>query len=75
MWFFKEGHTSVVDLDMAKCFDSINHDRLLAMLKEYGIDEGACRLVLRFLKSGVMTGGLVSPTTQGHPRAAPSVPY
>jgi retron-type reverse transcriptase len=61
--YYDEGYASLVDLDMAKYFDTISHDKLLTVLKENVDDGGARSLVRRFLKSGVMTGGLVSQTT------------
>jgi group II intron reverse transcriptase/maturase len=72
--YYNEGCASVVDLDMAKYFDTINHDKLLTVLKENVDDEGVCNLIRRFLKSGVMIGGLVSPTTQGAPQGGPQSP-
>ena len=58
----------VVDLDLAKYFDTVNHAILIGMLREQIKDERAVKLIHKFLKSGVMEHGLVSPTREGTPQ-------
>ena len=68
MEYYNEGYTQVVDLDLAKYFDTVNHDILIDMLKEQIKDERVISLIRKYLKSGVMINGLVSPTTEGTPQ-------
>lgn len=66
--YYEEGYTHVVDIDLAKYFDTVNHDLLLNMVRERVKDERVIKLIRRFLKSGVMRNGLVSATTEGTPQ-------
>ncbi|GHV88244.1 hypothetical protein AGMMS50267_06040 [Spirochaetia bacterium] len=62
------GYTYVVDLDLEKYFDTVNHDLLIKMVRETVKDEGVITMIKKFLKSGVMVNGLVSQTEQGTPQ-------
>jgi group II intron reverse transcriptase/maturase len=66
--YYEEGYTYVVDLDLEKYFDTVNHDLLIKMVRETVKDESVIALIRRFLKSGVMVDGLVSQTEQGTPQ-------
>jgi group II intron reverse transcriptase/maturase len=66
--YYEEGYTEVADLDLAKYFDTVNHDLLIDMVRERVKDERVIRLIRRFLKSGVMVEGLISPTREGTPQ-------
>lgn len=66
--YYEEGYTQVVDLDLAKYFDTVNHEILIGMLREQVKDERVIRLIRKFLKSGVMINGLISPTNEGTPQ-------
>ena len=66
--YYNEGYTQVVDLDLAKYFDTVNHEILISMLREQVKDERVIRLIRKYLKSGVMINGLISPTTEGTPQ-------
>lgn len=66
--YYKAGYTRVVDLDLAKYFDTVNHDILLNMVREEVKDERVISLIRKYLKSGVMINGLVSPTKEGTPQ-------
>lgn len=66
--YYKAGYTNVVDLDLAKYFDTVNHALMMGMLRERIKDERVVELIKKFLKSGVMINGLVSPTTEGTPQ-------
>lgn len=66
--YYNEGYTQVVDLDLAKYFDTVNHEILIGMLREQVKDERVICLIRKYLKSGVMINGLISPTTEGTPQ-------
>ena len=66
--YCNEGYRQVVDLDLAKYFDTVNHEILIGMLRKQIKDERVIRLIRKYLKSGVMINGLISPTTEGTPQ-------
>jgi group II intron reverse transcriptase/maturase len=66
--YYEQGYTYVVDLDLEKYFDTVNHDLLIKMVRETVKDEAVIALIRKFLKSGVMVDGLVSQTEQGTPQ-------
>jgi group II intron reverse transcriptase/maturase len=66
--YYQQGYTQVVDIDLAKYFDTVNHDLLIGMIREQIKDEAVIKLIRKFLKSGVMANGLLSPTTEGTPQ-------
>src|SRR3984957_14611998 len=69
-----EGYRWVVDLDLEKFFDRVNHDRLLAKIAERVSDKRLLRLIRAFLRAGVMENGLVSPAEEGTPQFSPLSP-
>jgi RNA-directed DNA polymerase len=68
------GRTWVVDLDLEKFFDRVNHDVLMARVARRVKDTRALRLIRRFLEAGIMAGGLVEPRTEGTPQGGPLSP-
>jgi group II intron reverse transcriptase/maturase len=66
--YYEQGYTQVVDIDLAKYFDTVNHDLLIDMVREQVKDERVIKLIRKFLKSGVMMNGLTSPTSEGTPQ-------
>ena len=64
----------VVDLDLEKFFDRVNHDKLMAKIAEWIGDKRLLKLVRAFLTAGVMEGGLVSPVDEGTPQGGPLSP-
>ena len=66
--YYKQGYVKVVDIDLAKYFDTVNHDILIDRIREVVKDEQVIKLIRKFLKSGVMVNGIVSPTTEGTPQ-------
>lgn len=66
--YYEQGYKRVVDIDLAKYFDTVNHDLLIGMVREQVKDEVIIRLIRKFLKSGAMTNGLISSTTEGTPQ-------
>jgi len=66
--YYEEGYTHVVDIDLAKYFDTVNHDILLGLISREVKDKTVIKLIRKFLKSGVMANGLISPTNEGTPQ-------
>jgi RNA-directed DNA polymerase len=69
-----EGYRFVVDLDLEKFFDRVNHDRLMAKIAERISDKRLLKLIRSFLQAGVMEDGLVSPVDEGTPQGGPLSP-
>ena len=72
--YIAEGYRWVVDLDLEKFFDRVNHDRLIAAVAERVADKRMLKLIGAFLKAGVMEDGLVSPVDEGAPQGGPLSP-
>jgi len=72
--YIQEGHHFVVDIDLEKFFDRVNHDILMALLAKQVKDKRVLKVTRAFLNSGVMDDGLVSPTTEGTPQGGPLSP-
>lgn len=72
--YIREGRGWVVDIDLEKFFDRVNHDRLMARLATRTTDRRMLRLIRSFLTAGVLEGGLVSATGQGTPQGGPLSP-
>jgi RNA-directed DNA polymerase len=68
------GHTTVVDIDLEKFFDRVNHDILMGLLAKRISDKRVLKLIRAFLNAGVMENGLVSPTEEGTPQGGPLSP-
>jgi RNA-directed DNA polymerase len=64
----------VVDLDLEKFFDRVNHDKLMAAIARRVTDKRVLRLIGAFLKVGVLENGLVSPAEEGTPQGGPLSP-
>jgi RNA-directed DNA polymerase len=72
--YIAEGRGWVVDLDLEKFFDRVNHDRLMKSLSLRIADKRMLRLIGAFLKAGVMENGLVGPVDEGTPQGGPLSP-
>jgi RNA-directed DNA polymerase len=69
-----EGYRWVVDLDLEKFFDRVNHDILMGRVAKRVADKRVLKLIRAFLNAGVMENGLVSPTDEGTPQGGPLSP-
>jgi len=72
--FLNEGKVYVVELDLEKFFDKVNHDKLMSLLMCKVLDKDTLRLIHQYLRSGIMEGGVVSPRTEGTPQGSPLSP-
>lgn len=62
------GYTWTVDIDLARCFDTVNHDKLMRLLSETIKDSRVLSLIRKYLKSGIMIDGVVQETEEGCPQ-------
>ncbi|MGL1932367.1 MAG: group II intron reverse transcriptase/maturase [Desulfotalea sp.] len=72
--FVQEGKEYVVDIDLSKFFDRVNHDRLISLLSIQVKDKRILRLIGLILRSGVMKDGVVIPSDKGTPQGSPLSP-
>ena len=68
------GHNVVVDIDLEKFFDRVNHDILMGLVAKRVTDKRILKLIRGFLTAGVLADGLVSPTEEGTPQGGPLSP-
>lgn len=68
------GHEFVVDMDLEKFFDRVNHDILMERLSRRVQDKRVLKTIRSYLESGVMVGGLMQPTHEGTPQGGPLSP-
>jgi group II intron reverse transcriptase/maturase len=72
--YVAEGKRWVVDIDLSKFFDRVNHDILMSRLARRIGDKHVLGLIRRYLQSGIMDNGIVSPRTEGTPQGGPLSP-
>jgi RNA-directed DNA polymerase len=72
--YIAEGYRVVVDLDLEKFFDQVNHDILMSRVARRETDKRLLRIIRAFLNAGAMEGGLVSPSSEGTPQGGPLSP-
>jgi len=72
--YVQSGKRVVVDVDLAKFFDRVNHDILIERLKRRTDDAGVIRLIRAYLNAGIMDGGVVIERHQGTPQGGPLSP-
>ena len=70
----RSGREYVVDLDLEKFFDRVNHDILMGQVAKRVKDKRILRLIRRYLEAGLMQNGMVSQRTQGMPQGGPLSP-
>jgi RNA-directed DNA polymerase len=72
--YIAQGYGWVIDLDLEKFFDRVNHDKLMGQVVKRIEDKRLLKLIRAFLNAGVMENGLVSPTVEGTPQGGPLSP-
>jgi RNA-directed DNA polymerase len=72
--YLEEGYTWVVDMDLEKFFDRVNHDVLMSRVARRVEDKRLLKLIRAFLNSGVMIDGLAEATPEGTPQGGPLSP-
>ena len=73
--YAESGCRFVVDLDLEKFFDRVNHDVLMARVARRVKDKRILRLLRRYLESGVMVGGVIQDREEGTPQGGPLSPF
>ena len=66
--YAEQGYTFAITLDLSKYFDTLNHEKLINLLRKEVKDERVIQLIKRYLKSGVMENGVVMETEEGSPK-------
>lgn len=69
--YLNEGYEWIVDLDIEKFFDTVNHDKLISILRENVNDATTLHLIRAYLRVGVLDNGLIKSTTIGTPQGGP----
>lgn len=72
--YVAQGRRVVVDMDLEKFFDRVNHDLLMEKLSKKIEDGRALQLIRRYLEAGMMAGGITSPRIEGTPQGGPLSP-
>ena len=72
--YTQEGYEWVVDIDLEKFFDRVNHDMLMARVAREVKDKRVLKLIRAYLESGVMVNGVVMETEEGTPQGGPVTP-
>ena len=72
--YAEKGYQYVVEVDLSKYFDTLNHDLLLNILRRRIKDKSLIELIKKFLKSGVMDNGVIVKTEEGSPQGGPLSP-
>jgi len=72
--YIAAGYGWMVDLDLEKFFDRVNHDKLMGCIAKRIEDKRLLKLIRAFLNAGVMENGLVSPSVEGTPQGGPLSP-
>ena len=69
-----EGYEWIIELDLEKFFDRVNHDKLMGLLAKRIEDKLTLKLIRSYLNSGIMEGGMVSQRVEGTPQGSPLSP-
>lgn len=69
--YLNDGYEWIVDLDIEKFFDTVNHDKLISILRERVNDSRTLHLIRAYLQAGILDKGLIRSTTIGTPQGGP----
>jgi RNA-directed DNA polymerase len=72
--YINAGYDWIIELDLEKFFDKVNHQKLMALLGNTVKDKRTLKLINAYLRSGIMEGGMVSQRTEGTPQGSPLSP-
>ncbi|MPM48558.1 hypothetical protein SDC9_95283 [bioreactor metagenome] len=72
--YMDEGYKWVIDIDLAKYFDTVNHDKLMVLVAREIKDKRVLKLIRLFLQGGVLINGVVIETEEGCPQGGPLSP-
>jgi RNA-directed DNA polymerase len=72
--YLNEGNSWIIELDLAKFFDKVNHQKLMHLLSQKVKDKSTLLLINSYLKTGIMEGGVVSQRIEGTPQGSPLSP-
>lgn len=72
--YLREGYSWVVDMDLEKFFDRVNHDKLMSLVRRRVTDTRVLKLIDRYLKAGALSAGEYQPTVEGTPQGGPLSP-
>ncbi len=71
----QSGHRHIVDMDLSKFFDRVNHDVLMVRVARKVRDKRLLRLIGRYLRSGIMVQGVFQPSREGTMQGGPLSPF
>ncbi|MCK9218365.1 MAG: group II intron reverse transcriptase/maturase [Firmicutes bacterium] len=69
--YLNEGYEWLIDIDIEKFFDKVNHDKLIQILREQVNDSSVLNLIRKYLRAGVMEKGIIKATKTGVPQGGP----
>lgn len=72
--YLNDGYEWVIDLDIEAYFDTVNHDKLISILRENIYDSVTLHLIRKFLQAGIMEDGLIKSSSIGMPQGGPLSP-
>lgn len=72
--YINEGYKQVVDMDLEKFFDTVNHDKLMSLVSRKIEDKRVLKLIRNYLNSGIMLNGIVVKSEEGTPQGGPLSP-
>lgn len=72
--YLNEGNSWIIELDLEKFFDKVNHQKLMHLLSQQVKDKSTLLLINSYLKTGIMEGGVVSQRIEGTPQGSPLSP-
>lgn len=72
--YLNEGNKYIVEIDLESFFDRVNHDKLMHLLSLNVTDKRVLKLIRKYLRNGIMKGGIVNRRTEGTPQGSPLSP-